>query len=58
MEWTLKDTVAVISLHSYEPIQIFDILKNLNIIERSVYRTIKWYNEDSSVEDRSWSGHG
>ncbi|RVE41612.1 hypothetical protein evm_013738 [Chilo suppressalis] len=59
MEWTLKeDRVAVIALHrcSYAPIQIFDILKILNITKRFVYRTIKRYNEDSSVDDRSRSG--
>ncbi|KAA5621435.1 helix-turn-helix domain-containing protein [Pseudomonas aeruginosa] len=36
--------------------QIFNILKNLNITKRFVYRTIKRYNEDSSVDDRSRSG--
>ncbi|TLL55228.1 helix-turn-helix domain-containing protein, partial [Acinetobacter baumannii] len=59
MEWTLKeDRVAVIALHrcGYAPIQIFNILKNLNITKRFVYRTIKRYNEDSSVDDRSRSG--
>ncbi|CAH0401786.1 unnamed protein product [Chilo suppressalis] len=57
--WMLKeDRVAVIALHrcGYTPIQIFDILKNLNITKRFVYRTIKRYNEDSSVDDRSRSG--
>ncbi|KAA5709031.1 helix-turn-helix domain-containing protein, partial [Klebsiella pneumoniae] len=59
MEWTLKeDRVAVIALHrcGYAPIKIFNILKNLNITKRFVYRTIKRYNEDSSVDDRSRSG--
>ncbi|RVE44681.1 hypothetical protein evm_010700 [Chilo suppressalis] len=59
MEWTWKeDRVAVIALHrcGYAPIQFFDILKNLNITKRFVYRTIKRYNEDSSVDDRSRSG--
>nr|BAG15923.1 transposase [Bombyx mandarina]BAG15924.1 transposase [Bombyx mandarina]BAG15925.1 transposase [Bombyx mandarina] len=59
MEWTLKeDRVAVIALHrcGYPAIQIFNILKNLNITKRFVYRTIKRYNEDSSVDDRSRSG--
>lgn len=59
MEWTHKeDRVAVIALHrcGYAPIKIFDILKNLNITKRFVYRTINRYNEDSSVDDRSRSG--
>lgn len=59
MEWTLKeDRVAVIALHrcGLAPIQIFDILKNLNITKRFVYRTIKRYIEDSRVDDRSRSG--
>ncbi|CAK1602157.1 unnamed protein product [Parnassius mnemosyne] len=59
MEWTLKeDRVAVIALHrcGYAPIQILDILKNWNITKRFVYRTIKRYNEDSSVDDKSRSG--
>ncbi|RVE41996.1 hypothetical protein evm_013357 [Chilo suppressalis] len=53
-----EDRVAVIALHrcGYAPIQIFDILKNLNITKRFVYHTIKRYNEDSSVDDRSRSG--
>ncbi|RVE52367.1 hypothetical protein evm_003005 [Chilo suppressalis] len=58
MEWTLKeDRVAVIALHrcGYAPILIFDILKSLNITKRFVYRTIKRYNEDSSIDDRSRS---
>ncbi|RVE52632.1 hypothetical protein evm_002751 [Chilo suppressalis] len=58
-ERTLKeDRVAVIALHrcGYAPIKFFDILKNLNITKRFVYRTIKRYNEDSSVDDRSRSG--
>ena len=59
MKWTLKeDRVAVIALHrcGYAPIQLFNILKIFNITKRFVYRTIKRYNEDSSVDDRSRRG--
>lgn len=59
MEWSQKeDRVAVIALHrcGNAPTEIFNILKNLKITLRFVYRTIKRYTEDSSFEDRKRSG--
>lgn len=59
MEWTLKeDRVAVIALHrcGHSPHMIFKLLGNLKISRRFVYRTIKRYTEQGSVDDKKRSG--
>lgn len=57
--WTLK-TDRVVALHrcDYVPSQIFQTTdKTLNITNKFVYRSIKKYNENSSVKNRkkNWS---
>lgn len=59
MEWTRKeDRVAVIALHrcGHSPKTIFNLLQMLEITKRFVYRTIKRYNESSSVDDKKRTG--
>lgn len=59
MKWSVKeDRIAVIALHrcGHAPSEIFKLLKNLKITQRFVYRTIKRYNEVSSINDKERSG--
>lgn len=59
MEWgTTENRIAVIALHKCKKtaVEIFKLLKPLKITQKFVYRTIKRYNELSSVNDRPRAG--
>lgn len=59
MEWGNKENrIAVIALHkcNKSATEIFNLLKPLKISKKFIYRTVKRYNEISSVEDRARSG--
>ncbi|KAL1463846.1 hypothetical protein WDU94_015547 [Cyamophila willieti] len=59
MEWGVKENrIAVIALHkcNKSASEIFNLLQGLQISRKFVFRTIKRYNEMSSVDDRPRSG--
>ena len=59
MEWGKREArVAVVALCrcGKKPMEIFNLLKPLNITIRFIYRAIKWFHEHSTIGDKARLG--